>query len=108
MERHQFGGPLAANQLIQKKLADMQTKIALGLQGTLRLGRLFDEGRHAPEMVSMMKRNSCATALEVARKARDMLGGNGIRQAHGPFLSDTLLFEPANHISPRRAAMSTM
>ena len=78
LARHQFGRPLAANQLIQKKLADMQTEIALGLQACLRLGRLKDEGRDAPEMTSMLKRNSCGKALEVARLARDMHGGNGI------------------------------
>ncbi|MGH8460586.1 MAG: acyl-CoA dehydrogenase [Stenotrophobium sp.] len=76
--RQQFGRPLAANQLIQKKLADMQTEIALGLQGALRLGRLFDEGRATPEMVSLMKRNNCGKALDIARAARDMHGGNGI------------------------------
>src|SRR3954452_22720362 len=78
MDRKQFGRPLAANQLIQKKLADMQTEIALGLQGCLRLGRLKDEGRAAPEITSIMKRNSCGKALDIARMARDMHGGNGI------------------------------
>ena len=78
MERQQFGRPLAANQLIQKKLADMQTEIALGLQGALRLGRLKDEGKDAPEMTSLLKRNNCGKALDVARLARDMHGGNGI------------------------------
>src|SRR5512138_1807469 len=78
MERKQFGRPLAANQLIQKKLADMQTEIALGLQGCLRLGRMKDEGVAAPEITSIMKRNSCGKALEIARMARDMHGGNGI------------------------------
>ena len=78
MDRLQFGRPLAANQLIQKKLADMQTEIALGLQGCLRLGRLKDEGKAAPEITSIMKRNSCGKALEIARMARDMHGGNGI------------------------------
>ena len=78
LDRKQFGRPLAGNQLIQKKLADMQTEIALGLQGCLRLGRLKDEGRAAPEITSIMKRNSCGKALEVARMARDMHGGNGI------------------------------
>src|SRR5579862_275400 len=78
LERKQFGRPLAANQLIQKKLADMQTEIALGLQGCLRLGRLKDEGRAAPEITSIMKRNSCGKALEIARMARDMHGANGI------------------------------
>jgi glutaryl-CoA dehydrogenase len=78
LDRKQFGRPLAANQLVQKKLADMQTEIALGLQGCLRLGRLKDEGRAAPEITSIMKRNSCGKALEIARTARDMHGGNGI------------------------------
>jgi glutaryl-CoA dehydrogenase len=78
MERSQFGRPLAANQLIQKKLADMQTEITLGLQGCLRLGRLKDEGKAAPEITSIMKRNSCGKALDIARMARDMHGGNGI------------------------------
>ena len=78
LERKQFGRPLAANQLIQKKLADMQTEIALGLQGCLRLGRLMDEGRAAPEAISMLKRNSCGKSLDIARMARDMHGGNGI------------------------------
>jgi glutaryl-CoA dehydrogenase len=78
LDRKQFGRPLAANQLIQKKLADMQTEITLGLQGCLRLGRMKDEGTAAPEITSIMKRNSCDKALEVARLARDMLGGNGI------------------------------
>ncbi|NWY08179.1 GCDH protein, partial [Nothoprocta ornata] len=76
--RKQFGAPLARNQLVQKKLADMVTEIALGLHACLRLGRLKDEGRATPEMVSMLKRNSCGKALEVARQARDMLGANGI------------------------------
>ncbi len=78
LDRHQFGRPLAANQLIQKKLADMQTEIALGLQACVRIGRLLDEGRVAPEMISLIKRNSAGKALEIARAARDMLGGNGI------------------------------
>jgi len=78
LDRIQFGRPLAANQLIQKKLADMQTDITLGLQGCLRLGRLKDEGRAAPEITSIMKRNSCGKALEIARMARDMHGANGI------------------------------
>jgi glutaryl-CoA dehydrogenase len=78
MERTQFGRPLAANQLVQKKLADMQTEIALGLQASLRVGRLLDEGRATPEMVSLVKRNNCGKALEIARAARDMHGGNGI------------------------------
>jgi glutaryl-CoA dehydrogenase len=83
MDRKQFGRPLAANQLIQKKLADMQTEIALGLQGCLRLGRMKDEGSASPEITSIMKRNSCGKALEVARTARDMLGGNGISDEFG-------------------------
>lgn len=78
LNRKQFGRPLAANQLIQKKLADMQTEIALGLQGALRLGRMIDAGQGAPELVSLMKRNNCGKALDVARMARDMHGGNGI------------------------------
>jgi glutaryl-CoA dehydrogenase len=78
MERTQFGRPLAATQLIQKKLADMQTEITLGLHAVLRLGRLFDAHEAAPEMVSLLKRNSCGKALDIARVARDMHGGNGI------------------------------
>jgi glutaryl-CoA dehydrogenase len=78
LNRQQFGRPLAANQLIQKKLADMQTEITLGLQACLRVGRLKDEGKAAPEMISLIKRNSCGKALEIARAARDMHGGNGI------------------------------
>ncbi len=78
MDRKQFGRPLAANQLIQKKLADMQTEIALGLQACLRLGRLADDGAATPEMISMLKRNNCGKALDIARMARDMHGGNGI------------------------------
>ena len=78
MDRKQFGRPLAANQLIQKKLADMQTEISLGLQSCLRVGHLKDEGRAAPEMISLIKRNSCGKALDIARVARDMHGGNGI------------------------------
>jgi len=78
IDRQQFGKPLAANQLIQKKLADMQTEITLGLQACLRLGRLKDEGKAAPEITSILKRNSCGKALDIARMARDMHGGNGI------------------------------
>lgn len=78
LERKQFNRPLAANQLIQKKLADALTEIALGYQGCLRVGRLKDEGKWAPEMVSLIKRNSCGKALDIARACRDMLGGNGI------------------------------
>jgi glutaryl-CoA dehydrogenase len=83
LERKQFGRPLAANQLIQKKLADMQTEITLGLQGCLRLGRMKDEGTAAPEITSIMKRNSAGKALDIARMARDMLGGNGITDEFG-------------------------
>ena len=82
LDRQQFGRPLAANQLIQKKLADMQTDITLGLQGCLRVGRLLDEGRAAPEMISLVKRNSCGKALDIARMARDMHGGNGIHDEY--------------------------
>jgi glutaryl-CoA dehydrogenase len=78
LDRKQFGRPLAANQLVQKKLADMQTEIALGLAGALRLGRLMEQGRAAPAAISLMKRNNCGKALEIARLARDMHGGNGI------------------------------
>ncbi|MDX1401828.1 MAG: acyl-CoA dehydrogenase [Kiloniellales bacterium] len=78
LDRKQFGRPLAANQLIQKKLADMQTEISIGLHACLRLGRLFDDGRAAPEAISMLKRNSCGKALDIARASRDMHGGNGI------------------------------
>jgi glutaryl-CoA dehydrogenase len=83
LDRKQFGRPLAANQLIQKKLADMQTEIALGLQGCLRLGRMKDDGSASPEITSIMKRNSCGKALDIARTARDMLGGNGISDEFG-------------------------
>ncbi|MBT8418631.1 MAG: acyl-CoA dehydrogenase [Silicimonas sp.] len=79
MDRKQFNRPLAATQLYQKKLADMQTEIALGLQGSLRVGRLMDQGRFAPEMISLVKRNNCGKALDIARMARDMHGGNGIQ-----------------------------
>ena len=78
LDRKQFGRPLAAAQLVQKKLADMQTEIALGLQAALRVGRLFDEGKAAPEMISLIKRNNCGKALDIARAARDIHGGNGI------------------------------
>ena len=78
LNRRQFGRPLAQNQLYQKKLADMQTEITLGLQGALRLGRLMDAGDAAPEMISLLKRNNCGKALDIARAARDMHGGNGI------------------------------
>ncbi|CAN0653763.1 acyl-CoA dehydrogenase [Nitratireductor aquimarinus] len=79
LDRKQFDKPLAQTQLFQKKLADMQTEIALGLQASLRVGRLFDEGRMAPEMISIVKRNNCGKALDIARQARDMHGGNGIQ-----------------------------
>ena len=82
LDRAQFGKPLAATQLFQKKLADMQTDIALGLQASLRVGRLMDEGRFAPEMVSIVKRNNCGKALDIARMARDMHGGNGISEEY--------------------------
>ncbi len=78
LERKQFGRPLAANQLVQKKLVDMQTEISLGMQSVLRVGRLMDEGRATPEMISLIKRNSCGKALDMARTARDMHGGNGV------------------------------
>jgi glutaryl-CoA dehydrogenase len=83
LDRHQFGRPLAANQLIQKKLADMQTEITLGLQGCLRLGRMKDEGTASVEITSIMKRNSCGKSLDIARLARDMMGGNGISDEYG-------------------------
>jgi glutaryl-CoA dehydrogenase len=83
LERKQFGRPLAANQLIQKKLVDMQTEITIGLQACLRLGRMKDEGGATPEITSMLKRNSCGKALDVARAARDMLGANGISDEYG-------------------------
>ncbi len=83
LDRKQFDRPLAANQLVQKKLADMQTEITLGIQGVLRLGRMMDDGSATPEIVSMMKRNSCGKALDIARTARDMLGGNGISDEYG-------------------------
>jgi glutaryl-CoA dehydrogenase len=78
LDRKQFGRPLAANQLVQKKLADMQTEIALGLQGALRLGRMLEAGKAAPPSISLMKRNNCGKALDISRLARDMHGGNGI------------------------------
>lgn len=83
LARHQFNRPLAQTQLFQKKLADMQTEIALGLQAALRLGRLFDEGRASPEMISLIKRNNSGKALDIARAARDMHGGNGISEEFG-------------------------
>ena len=78
LDRIQFGRPLAATQLIQLKLANFQTEISLGLQAALRVGRLMDEGRAAPEMISLIKRNNCGKALDIARISRDMHGGNGI------------------------------
>jgi len=83
LSRSQFGKPLAANQLIQKKLADMLTDIALAKQGSLRVGRLMEEGKAAPDMVSLVKRNNCQKSLDIARQARDMLGGNGISDEYG-------------------------
>ncbi|MEL6785457.1 MAG: acyl-CoA dehydrogenase [Pseudomonadota bacterium] len=83
LERKQFGKPLAANQLIQKKLADMQTEIALSLQGSLRLGRMMDEHNAPAELISLMKRNACGKALDIARTARDMHGGNGVSDEYG-------------------------
>jgi glutaryl-CoA dehydrogenase len=83
LDRQQFGRPLAATQLFQKKLADMQTDIALGLQASLRVGRLMDAGKAAPEMISLVKRNNCGKALDIARQARDMHGGNGIQIGYG-------------------------
>jgi glutaryl-CoA dehydrogenase len=83
LDRKQFGRPLAANQLIQKKLVDMQTEITLGLQGCLRLGRMKDDGTASVEITSIMKRNSCGKSLDIARMARDMLGGNGISDEYG-------------------------
>jgi len=82
LDRRQFGRPLAATQLVQKKLADMQTEIALGLQASLRVGRLFDAGKVAPEMISLIKRNNVGKALDIARAARDMHGGNGIQEEY--------------------------
>jgi glutaryl-CoA dehydrogenase len=83
LDRHQFGRPLAANQLIQKKLADMQTEITIALQACLRLGRMKDEGSASPEITSILKRNSCGKALDIARMSRDMHGGNGISDEYG-------------------------
>jgi glutaryl-CoA dehydrogenase len=95
MDRVVFGKPLAAQQLIQKKLADMQTEITLGLHSALRLGRLRDEGRASPEAVSLMKRNNCGKALEIARTARDMLGGNGISDEY-PVIRHVMNLEAVN------------
>lgn len=83
LDRKQFGKPLAATQLIQKKLADMQTEISLGLQGSLRLGRMFDDHTASAELISLMKRNNCGKSLDIARTARDMLGGNGVSDEYG-------------------------
>ncbi len=83
LERKQFGRPLAARQFVQKKLADMQTEIALGLHGALRLGRLFESGEASPAMISLLKRNNCGKALDIARQARDMHGGNGVSDEYG-------------------------
>jgi glutaryl-CoA dehydrogenase len=95
LERKQFGRPLAQNQLIQKKLADMQTEIGLGLQGCLRLGRLFDDHNASAELISLMKRNNCGKALAMAREARDMLGGNGISDEY-PVIRHVLNLEAVN------------
>lgn len=95
LDRTQFGRPLAANQLVQKKLADMQTEITLGLTACVRLGRLFDEGQVAPEAISMLKRNNCGKALEIARTARDMHGGNGISDEY-PVIRHMLNLESVN------------
>lgn len=95
LDRHQFGRPLAATQLYQKKLADMATEIALGLQASLQVGRLMDEGRFAPEMISLIKRNNCGKALDIARTARDMHGGNGISGEY-PVMRHMLNLETVN------------
>ena len=95
LERKQFARPLAANQLVQKKLADMQTEISLGLQGCLQAGRLKDQGKLAPELISLLKRNSCGKALDIARAARDMHGGNGISDAF-PVMRHMINLETVN------------
>ncbi len=95
LDRHQFGQPLAARQLVQKKLADMQTDIALGLQGCLRVGQLLDAGERAHEAVSLLKRNNCGKALDIARQARDMLGANGIADDY-PVIRHLLNLEAVN------------
>ncbi len=95
LERKQFARPLAANQLVQKKLADMQTEISLGLQGCLQAGRLKDQGMLAPELISLLKRNSCGKALDIARTARDMHGGNGISDAF-PVMRHMINLETVN------------
>ena len=95
LDRNQFGRPLAANQLIQMKLADMQTEISLALQGCYRAGQLMDSVGIAPELISMIKRNSCGKSLEIARKARDMLGGNGISDEY-PIMRHMMNLEVVN------------
>ena len=95
LDRRQFDKPLAATQLVQKKLADMATEIGLGLQGALRAGRLFDEGKLPPELISLIKRNNCGKALEIARLARDMHGGNGI-SAEFPVMRHMVNLETVN------------
>ena len=95
MDRKQFGRPLAANQLVQKKLADMQTEIALGLNGALRMGRMMEDGTASPPLISLMKRNNCGKALAIAREARDMLGGNGVSDAY-PVIRHMLNLEAVN------------
>jgi len=95
MDRKQFGKPLASNQLIQKKLADMQTEISLGLQGALQLGRMFDEHTASAELISLMKRNNCGKALDIARTARDMHGGNGISDEY-PIMRHVMNLEAVN------------
>ena len=95
LDRRQFGRPLAANQLIQKKLADMQTEIALGLQAALRVGRMIDDGQLVPETISLIKRNNCGKALDIARQARDMHGGNGISDEY-PVIRHVMNLEAVN------------
>ncbi len=95
MDRKQFGRPLAQNQLIQKKLADMQTEISLGLQGSLRLGRMFDDHTASAELISLMKRNNCGKALDIARTARDMHGGNGVSDEY-PVMRHVMNLEAVN------------
>ena len=95
LDRRQFGRPLAANQLVQKKLADMQTEIALGLNGALRLGRMMEDGTASPPLISMMKRNNCGKALAIAREARDMLGANGVSDAY-PVIRHMMNLEAVN------------
>jgi glutaryl-CoA dehydrogenase len=95
LDRKQFGRPLAATQLVQKKLVDMQTEIALGLNGALRLARMLDEGTASPPLISLMKRNNCGKALAIAREARDMLGGNGVSDAY-PVIRHMLNLEAVN------------